>query len=199
MIAGGMLVIAGMSIKILSLFCLAVIIATPIIFNGLHDYQKQRIENFLNPEKNHLSSGYNIFQSKIAIGSGGLSGKGIGQGTQTNLKFLPEKHTDFIFAGLAEDLGFIGSVIFLILVYLIIWTNYFVGRNSKIVFHKMLVHGVNMLFFSHICLNIGMVSGMLPVVGIPLPLISYGGTIFWITLLSFGLTVNVHVNRNVKI
>ncbi len=175
------------------------IIALPFIWSKLHDYQKKRIEVFLKPDQDPLGSGYNIIQSKIAIGSGGFFGKGLGQGTQSHLSFLPEHQTDFIFGCLAEDLGFVGATILILLYSLIIYMSLSIAINAKNIFGKLVAAGVISIFFCHVCINIGMVSGLLPVVGIPLPLISYGGTMMASILIGFGLILNIHVNQYSKL
>ena len=177
----------------------ASVLSFPLIWTRLHDYQKKRIEVFLSPDQDPLGSGYNIIQSKIAIGSGGFWGKGLGEGTQSHLSFLPEHQTDFIFACLAEDLGFSGGAALIIIYSLIIYMSVSVAINAKNVFGKVLACGIISIFFCHICINIGMVSGLLPVVGIPLPLISYGGTMMGSILLGFGLILNVHVHQYSKL
>lgn len=173
--------------------------ALPLIWHNLHDYQKKRVEVFINPDQDPLGSGYNIIQSKIAIGSGGFFGKGLGEGSQSHLSFLPEHQTDFIFACLSEDLGFMGGAILIILYSLMIYLCLSIAINAKNLFGKMLVTGITSIFFIHICVNIGMVTGLLPVVGIPLPLISYGGTMMASILIGFGLIINVYVHQYSKI
>ncbi len=154
---------------------------------------------FLNPELDPLSAGYNIIQSKIAIGSGGLDGKGLTKGTQSYLSFLPEHQTDFIFACLSEELGFIGGMFLLIIFFLIIYYSLIISINSRSTFGKLVAAGVTSMFFCHIFINIGMVTGLLPVVGIPLPFISYGGTMIGSMLIGIGLIMNVHIHQNVNI
>ena len=171
----------------------------PILWAFLREYQKKRILVFLNPESDPLSSGYNIVQSKISIGSGGLFGKGVGSGTQSQLSFLPEHQTDFIFASLSEDFGFVGGMFLLMLYSMIIYVSIGIAINSRSIFGKMLVIGIISMFFSHIFINIGMVMGLVPVVGVPLPLISYGGTMMGSMLGGFALIMNVHVNQSVVI
>jgi rod shape determining protein RodA len=174
-------------------------ISAPIVWNFLHDYQKKRILTFLDPESDPLGASYNIIQSKIAIGSGGFWGKGFGLGTQTKLNFLPEHQTDFIFATLAEELGFIGSVGLCTLYFVIIYLCLSIAVNARSTYSKLLVTGLVSIFFFHIFINIGMVMGMLPVVGIPLPLMSYGGTMMGSILIGFGLIMNVHVHHNMNL
>jgi rod shape determining protein RodA len=162
----------------------------------LHDYQKQRIFTFLDPTHDPLGSGYNIIQSKIAVGSGGVFGKGFLGGTQGQLDFLPEKQTDFIFTMLSEELGFVGSV-FTIMIYcaiIVICSN--IAVKTKHQFGRLLVFGVVSIFFTHMFINTAMVMGLIPVVGAPLPFISYGGTIMASMMIGFGLVLNVDLNRN---
>jgi len=161
----------------------------------LHDYQKERIRTFLNPERDPLGSGYHIIQSKIAVGSGGLFGKGFMQGTQSQLSFLPERHTDFAFSVFAEEWGFTGSLLLLLLyLFLIIWGIY-IARRAADRFGMFLAVGVVAMLFWHIIVNLGMVIGLLPVVGVPLPLFSYGGTSMITTMIGVGLLLNVSMRR----
>ena len=175
------------------------LIAIPFLWSFvLYDYQKQRILTFLNPNNDPLGSGYNIIQSKIAIGSGGLTGKGYLNGTQGQLNFLPEKQTDFIFTMLSEELGFIGSF-FTIAVYCsIIAIAISIAMRTKHQYGRLLVMGVTNIFFIHMFINMGMGMGLLPVVGAPLPLISYGGTITASMLIGFGLILNVDLYKNIE-
>ena len=191
------IIIFALGIKmrhILYLMC-PIILISPLLWHALYDYQKKRILMFLNPESDPLGSGYNIIQSKIAIGSGGILGKGYLKGSQSHLNFLPEHHTDFVFAGLAEEFGLLGSVILLGLYLIIIFDSLLIAINSRSVFGKILVIGIISIFFFHIIINIGMVSGLLPVVGIPLPFFSYGRTMLCMMLIGFGLIMNVHVHQ----
>lgn len=176
------------------------LISIPIIWKyGLHDYQKQRVLTFLNPEKDPLNSGYNITQSKIAIGSGGIWGKGFLKGTQTQLEFLPEKHTDFVFTILSEEFGFVGNMT-VILLYLFLFLYFiFIIIKCNHTYGKIIVSGVFVNLFCHFFINIGMVSGLLPVVGTPLPLLSYGGSITVSTLLSVGFVLNIDIHKNYEI
>lgn len=171
------------------------VISLPVIWALLHDYQKKRILIFLNPGKDPLGAGYNIIQSKIAIGSGGFFGKGLFHGTQSHLSFLPEYQTDFIFSFLAEELGFFGGLILLLLYSIIIGSAFTIAIKSKSVFKKLMVTGIISIFSSHVFINISMVMGILPVVGVPLPFISYGGTMMVSMLISFGLIMNASVHR----
>ena len=165
----------------------------------LYDYQKKRVLNFLNPGNDPSGSGYNIIQSKIAIGSGGLSGKGFLNGTQGQLDFLPERQTDFIFTMLSEELGFIGGVFTITIYALIIYIGTLIALNTKHQFGRLLAIGIIAIFFIHMFVNIGMVMGLMPVVGAPLPLISYGGTITATMLMGLGLLLNVDLYRNIDL
>lgn len=187
--------IAGVRKILFASIIIVVIVMSPIVWSKMHDYQKRRVEVFLNPEKDPLGSGYNIIQSKIAIGSGGFFGNGLGKGTQSHLSFLPEHQTDFIFACLAEDLGFLGVLVLMIIYIAIIIQSMSISANSRNIYTKLLSAGICGIFFTHIAVNIGMVSGLLPVVGIPLPLISYGGTMMGSFMIGFGIIMNVHKNK----
>ena len=161
----------------------------------LHDYQYKRIDTFLDPAADPLGAGYNIIQAKIALGSGGWSGKGFMQGTQSRLNFLPEKHTDFIFTTLAEEFGFIGAFSLLALYALIIGFCLFAAFRNRDRFSALLIVGVAANFFFYIAVNLSMVMGMAPVVGVPLPLLSYGGSAMMVLLVGFGLVQSAHVHR----
>jgi rod shape determining protein RodA len=161
----------------------------------LHDYQYTRIDTFLNPGADPLGAGYNIIQAQIALGSGGWSGKGFMQGTQSRLNFLPEKHTDFIFTTLAEEFGFIGAFSLLGLYALIIGFCLFAAFQNRDRFSALLIVGVAANFFFYIAVNLSMVMGMAPVVGVPLPLLSYGGSAMMVLLVGFGLVQSAHVHR----
>lgn len=190
---------AGVSIwKFISLG-VATLLSMPILWTFLREYQKKRILVFLNPELDPKGASYNIIQSKIAIGSGGIFGKGIASGTQSHLSFLPEHQTDFIFASLSEEFGFIGGITLLLIYSTIIYVSIAVAMNSRSVYGKLLVIGVISIFFSHIFINIAMVMGLLPAVGVPLPLMSYGGTMMGSMLGGFGIIMNVHINRDMDL
>ncbi len=176
---------------------LAAIIA-PIGWHFLHDYQRQRVMTFLDPEKDPLGAGYNVLQSMIAIGSGGLSGKGFLNGSQGQLDFLPEKQTDFIFTMLAEETGFVGGSALLIAYSLLIMCCYRIALMSNHRFGSYVAIGMGTMLFLHLFINVGMSMGILPVVGVPLPLFSYGGSIMIAILLGFGLLLNVWNHRNVS-
>src|SRR6056297_3438185 len=162
---------------------------------GLRDYQRARIVTFLDPEKDPLGSGYHLIQSKIAVGSGGFFGKGFLQGTQSQLSFLPERHTDFVFSVFAEEWGFIGACVLLFLyLFLILWS-LSIARRTQDKFGMFLAVGVTAMFFWHIVVNLAMVIGLLPVVGVPLPFFSYGGTSMVTMMIGVGLLMNVSMRR----
>ena len=161
----------------------------------LHDYQRQRVFTFLNPERDPLGAGYHIIQSKIAVGSGGLFGLGFGKGTQSQLSFLPERHTDFAFSVFAEEWGFAGCLLLLALYLLIVLWGLYIARQASDRFGMYLALGVSAMLFWHIVVNLGMVIGLLPVVGVPLPLFSYGGTSMLTTMTGVGLLLNVSMRR----
>lgn len=173
--------------------------AAPIAWQFLREYQRQRVLTFLNPETDPLGSGYHIIQSKIALGSGGLFGKGFMQGTQGHLSFLPEKQTDFIFTMLAEELGMVGGLALLGLYILAIAFGFGIALGARSQFGRLLAMGVTATFFLYVFINVAMVMGLIPVVGVPLPLISYGGTAMMTLLFAFGLLMGVHVHRDVFI
>jgi rod shape determining protein RodA len=160
--------------------------SVPFIWQQLYEYQKNRILVFLNPEMDSLGSGYQIIQSKIAIGSGGLFGKGFLLGSQSRLNYLPEKHTDFIFTLISEELGFFGSISIILVFCLLITSIMKISFKVESLFSKVVVFGIGFLIFLYLSLNIGMVCGLLPVVGAPLPLVSYGGTSLLTVLIGVG-------------
>lgn len=161
----------------------------------LHDYQYTRIDTFLDPTSDPLGAGYNIIQAQIALGSGGWGGKGFMQGTQSRLNFLPEKHTDFIFTTLAEEFGFVGAFALLILYALIIGFCLVSAMKNKDRYSQLLILGIAMNFFLYLAINLAMVMGMAPVVGVPLPFLSYGGSVTLVLLIAFGLVQSAHVHR----
>jgi len=161
----------------------------------MKDYQRQRVMTFLNPEQDPLGSGYHIIQSKIAIGSGGIGGKGWLQGTQSQLEFLPERHTDFIFAVFSEEFGLIGVGILLSVYLFIVMRGLWIAVNAQHAFTKLLAGSITLTFFVYVFVNIGMVSGLLPVVGVPLPLVSYGGTSMVTLLAGFGMLMAISTHR----
>lgn len=196
LIGGTMLLYVGVRWTALaSLFAAAV----PIVFFAwnfaLHDYQKKRVYNFLNPELDPLGSGYHIIQSKIAVGSGATFGKGFMQGTQSQLRFLPEQHTDFAFSVFAEEWGFVGGLLILALyLFLILW-GLGIAKRCNDRFGSLLAVGVTAMLFWHIIINMGMVIGLLPVVGVPLPFFSYGGTSMVTSMVGVGILLNISMRR----
>jgi rod shape determining protein RodA len=173
--------------------------STPFIWQfGLHDYQKQRILTFLDPSKDPLHSGYHVLQSQIALGSGGLWGKGFLEGTQSHLNFVPEKQTDFIFTIMAEEFGFVGSTCVLGLYLLILFYGYWFAFHCKHSFGRLIALGLSTNLFGYMFVNIGMVAGLLPVVGEPLPLLSYGGSSMITTVIAFGFILNSYVYSDEK-
>jgi rod shape determining protein RodA len=173
-------------------------IAAPIAYERLHDYQRARITTFLDPESDPLGAGYNIIQSKIALGSGGLWGKGFLQGTQGHLNFLPEKQTDFIFTMIAEEFGLVGALTTLALLMLLVAFCYLVAFRSRHQFGRLLAVGLGTNYFLYVFVNVAMVTGSIPVGGVPLPLISHGGSAMLTVMLGFGLLLSVHVHRDAE-
>lgn len=187
--------LAGISSHIILLVTAGAALTAPFMWHIMHDYQKQRILTLLNPEHDPLGAGYHIIQSKIAIGSGGTFGKGWLQGTQSHLNFLPEHATDFIFAVSGEEFGFVGSLILIILFALISLRSLHIAKHAQTSFTRLLAASLAMTFFLSAFVNIGMVMGILPVVGIPLPLVSYGGTAMVTFLASFGILMSISSHR----
>jgi rod shape determining protein RodA len=198
-VAGAMFFATGVSAKKFMVVIICMCALGPVIWHNLYDYQQKRVLNFLSPEKDALGSGYNIIQSKIAIGSGGLWGKGLINGSQSQLDFLPEHQTDFIFTMMAEELGFIYCTAVIIVYGIIIMFGIYTSVNSRHHYGRMVAIGVTSLFFLHILINIAMVMGMMPAVGVPLPLLSYGGTITMTSLIGIGLLINCYIHNNVYI
>ena len=197
-LASGLFVVflAGIKKIYLAVIALAAIAAAPVMwFFVLHDYQKSRVLTLLDPQSDKLGAGWNIIQSTTAIGSGGSTGKGWLQGTQSHLEFLPESHTDFIIAVLSEEFGLIGVLILLGLYLLIILRGLIISLRIPTMFGRLLAGSITLTFFVYIFVNMGMVSGLLPVVGVPLPMMSYGGTSIMTLLLGFGLLMSVGSGR----
>jgi rod shape determining protein RodA len=165
-------------------------------FDILKEYQLRRITTFLNPDSDPLGQGYHLLQSKTGIGSGGLTGKGFMEGTQTQLKFLPEMHTDFIFTVFGEEFGFVGAIGLLLLYFSVIVTGLSIGMSAKSHFARLTVIGVVSTFSLYVLINTGMVMGLAPVVGVPLPLVSYGGTVMMTIMAGFGLVMSAYVHRD---
>ena len=170
----------------------------PVLLSYLKPYQKDRVISFLNPEDDALGRGYQLIQSKIALGSGGLSGKGFLEGTQSYLQYLPEKQTDFIFTLIGEEFGFIGTMFIILLFLLLISVCFYISIKSNHIFGRILSIGVGSNLFIYVIMNISMVSGLMPVVGIPLPLVSYGGSAMLAIIISLGLVLNAELNGNLK-
>ncbi|MEQ8950977.1 rod shape-determining protein RodA [Parvibaculum sp.] len=177
----------------------AVLAAIPVIWSRLHDYQRNRVFTFLDPERDPLGTGYHILQSKIALGSGGIFGKGFMEGTQSQLNFLPEKHTDFIFTMLGEELGLVGGIVLLTLYFIVLMFSLNVALQCRNQFGRLVAIGVSMTFFFYVFINTAMVMGLLPVVGVPFPLVSYGGTAMLSLMFAFGLLMSVYIHRNLEI
>lgn len=196
---GAIFFVVGVQIWKFGIVLLGAIVTAPIAWHFLHDYQQNRVLTFLNPERDPLGAGYHIIQSKIALGSGGVFGKGFLKGTQSHLNFLPEKHTDFIFTMLSEEFGLVGAVLIILLNILILAYSYSFALKSTSYFGKLVAIGLATNYFMYVSINIAMVLGLIPVVGIPLPLISYGGTVMLSIMASFGIILAVHINRNVQI
>jgi len=199
MLGGFMFFIVGVNKWVFIISLGLISIALPFAWTLLHSYQQNRILTFLNPERDPYGAGYNIIQSKIAIGSGGFFGKGFIQGSQSQLQFLPEHQTDFIFTMLSEEWGFLGGLLLLFLYSLLVFYCYIIALNARSIFAKLMALGVCSMFFLHIFINIAMVMGIIPVVGVPLPLMSYGGTMMATMLIGFGLVINVHIHSKVNI
>jgi rod shape determining protein RodA len=198
--AAGMVVwLAGARWWLFALILIAAIASIPIGWEYMHGYQQERILTFLNPERDPLGAGYHIMQSKIALGSGGIWGKGFLFGTQSQLSFLPEKQTDFIFTTLAEELGLAGGLMLLALYTVIISIGFGIAFRSLNQFSRLLALGITCTFFLYVFINVAMVMGLVPVVGVPLPLISYGGTAMVTIMLGFGLVLSVSIHRDVPI
>jgi rod shape determining protein RodA len=189
------LFLAGLQWRLLAFFTALVAAAAPLIWSFMHDYQRQRVLTFLSPEKDPLGAGYHIIQSKIAIGSGGLLGKGWLNGTQSQLDFLPERSTDFIFAVLGEEFGFLGVLLLFIFYVIIVIRGVLIAVQAQDTYTRLLAGSIAMTFFVYVIVNTGMVSGLLPVVGLPLPMISYGGTSIVTLMAGFGILMSIQTHR----
>lgn len=194
-----MLFLAGVRLWTVGLAIGGLLAAVPIAWQFLHEYQRARILTFLHPETDPLGAGYHILQSKIALGSGGIFGKGFLQGTQSHLNFLPEKQTDFIFTMLAEEQGLVGGLGLLVLYLALIVYGIAISLRSASAFGRLLGMGVVTTFFLYVFINVAMVMGVIPVVGVPLPLISYGGSAMLTLMFGFGLLLNIHIHYDVHI
>jgi rod shape determining protein RodA len=190
-----LLVGAGMRLRLLGGLGLAALSAMPLAWFALKDYQRERILVFLDPFRDPLGSAYNVIQAKIAIGSGQLLGKGVAGATQSQLAFLPERHTDFIFAVFAETWGFVGCLVLLTCYTLLILRGFDIAASAREPVGRLVALGVTALFATQVIVNVGMVTGLLPVVGIPLPLMSYGGTSMLVSLMTLGLLLSVRMRQ----
>lgn len=197
--AGMIFFVVGVQLWKFGIIILGAIVSAPIAWHFLHEYQQNRVLTFLDPERDPLGAGYHIIQSKIALGSGGIFGKGFLKGTQSHLNFLPEKHTDFIFTMLSEEFGMVGAVFVVLINILILAYTYSFALKSNSYFGKLVAIGLACNYFLYVFINIAMVLGLIPVVGIPLPLISYGGTVMLSVMSSFGIILSVYINRNINI
>ena len=197
--AVSMFFLAGVRLWKFGAAIMAAAAAVPFAWHYLHDYQRERILIFLSPERDPLGAGYHILQSKIALGSGGVFGKGFLQGTQSHLNFLPEIQTDFIFTMLAEELGLVGALGLLALYVAMLIYAIAIALRSRNQFGRLLAMGIAATFFVYFFINIAMVTGLVPVVGVPLPLVSYGGTAMVTILVGFGLVMSVYIHRDVRL
>lgn len=192
--------LAGLSWRLVTTAGIAAAAFAPVLwFYLMHDYQRERVLTFLNPERDPLGSGYHIIQSQIAIGSGGVDGKGWLQGTQSQLEFLPERHTDFIFSVFSEEFGLTGVILLLTLYGFVVLRGLILAMRAQDIFSKLLAGSITLTFFVYVFVNIGMVSGLLPVVGVPLPLISYGGTSMVTLMAGFGILMSIATHHRLII
>jgi rod shape determining protein RodA len=187
--------LAGLPWKIIVGMVAAAAAGAPMVWGMLHEYQRARIMTLLDPEKDPLGKGFHIIQSTIAIGSGGILGKGWGQGTQAQLEFIPERHTDFMFSVLSEEFGLLGNTFLLVLYALLIGRGLMIAANAPTLFSRLLAGAITLIFFTYAFVNMGMVSGILPVVGVPLPFISYGGTALVTLFVGIGILMSIHRHR----
>ena len=192
---GYVLFLAGLSWKIIGGLGVAGLVSAPISWSLMHDYQRQRILTLINPMEDPLGAGYHTIQSTIAVGSGGLTGKGWMSGTQTHLDFIPERTTDFIFAVYSEEFGLLGNCVLLGLFLLVILRGLVIASHAPTLFTRLLAAAITLTFFTYAFVNMGMVSGILPVVGVPLPMISYGGTSLVSLCLGLGILMSIHTHR----
>lgn len=187
--------LAGLSWRLIAFVAASLSACVPLLWMNMHNYQRQRVLTFLDPESDPLGSGWNIIQSTTAIGSGGLWGKGWLEGTQSQLEFLPERHTDFIIAVLGEEFGLVGMLVLLSLYLMIVGRGVWLAASSQDTFGRLFAGSIILTFFIYVFVNVGMVSGILPVVGVPLPLVSYGGTSSVTLLAGFGILMSIHAHR----
>jgi rod shape determining protein RodA len=187
--------LAGLSWKILVGLVAAVLASMPLLWSVMHDYQRQRILTLLDPNQDPLGAGYHTIQATIALGSGGFFGKGWLNGTQAHLDFLPERSTDFIFAVFSEEFGLFGNLVLVTLFLFVIGRGMFISFNASTLFTRLLAGAITLTFFTYVFVNMGMVSGILPVVGVPLPLVSYGGTSLVSILFGIGILMSIHTHK----
>jgi len=199
MTGAAVVILAGLSLRVLAVGGVAVLAGIPVLFKVMKPYQRDRLFTFLHPEDDPSGSGYHILQSKIALGSGGLLGRGFGMGSQSQLDFLPEKHTDFIFATLAEEFGFIGCFSVLVLYLAVILIALRTSSLAHSHFGRLAGSGVTATFALYVLINAAMVMGMAPVVGVPMPLMSFGGTVMLTVMIGFGLVQSVKVHRYTEV
>jgi rod shape determining protein RodA len=199
MSGGAVMFLAGVRLWKFAVIGVSGLAAAPVAWQFLHEYQKKRVLTFLNPETDPLGAGYHIIQSKIALGSGGMTGKGFMLGPQSHLHFLPEMQTDFIFTMLAEEMGLVGGLALIILYALIITYGIIISVKARNQFGRLVAGGITTTFFLYVFINIAMVTGLIPVVGVPLPLVSYGGTVMLTLMIGFGLVIGVGVHRDVPV
>ncbi len=199
MIGGALFFAAGVRLWKFALVIGGAVLAAPVVYENLRDYQRARITTFLDPESDPLGAGYNIIQSKIALGSGGLWGKGFLQGTQGHLNFLPEKQTDFIFTMIAEEFGLVGALTVLALLAAVILFGFYVALRCRHQFGRLIGVGLATNYFLYVFVNVAMVTGSIPVGGVPLPLISHGGSAMLTVMLGFGVLMSVHVHRDAEL
>ena len=195
--SGGVLVVllAGLQVRYIASLGVLAMAAVPVVWHMLHDYQRQRVLTFLNPQSDPLGAGYHTIQSQIAIGSGGVFGKGYMNGSQAQLEFLPERSTDFIFAVIGEEWGLVGLVVLLLLYVLVIARGLYIAVQAQDTFSRLLAGSLSLTFGVYVFVNTGMVAGLLPVVGVPLPLVSYGGTSMVTLMAGFGILMSIHSRR----
>jgi len=198
-VVGGVVFLgAGMRWWMIALVATLLVVAAPVAYDHLHDYQRARITTFLNPESDPLGAGYNIIQSRIALGSGGMWGKGFLQGTQAHLNFLPEKQTDFIFTLFGEEFGLVGGLALLGLLATIVVGGILIGLRCRNQYGRLLALGIATNFFMYVFVNVAMVTGAIPVGGVPLPLVSHGGSAMIMVMIGMGLLMSVHVHRDTE-
>jgi rod shape determining protein RodA len=187
--------LAGLSWRILVGLTVVALASMPLLWSLMHDYQRQRVLTLLDPNQDPLGAGYHTIQAAIALGSGGFFGKGWLNGTQAHLDFLPERSTDFIFAVFSEEFGLFGNVILVTLFLFVIGRGMFITYNASTLFTRLIAGAITLTFFTYVAVNMGMVSGILPVVGVPLPLVSYGGTSLVSVLFGMGILMSIHTHK----